>query len=175
MALDHGPGAAGQGDAFPTRRYRIFAQRLERSYTAVEYFAQILRECGFIDVYVAPIVRDAEGNVMGGVTDGGDIWFTDPFDGERHRIEVKHQPTLLFTGGRDWPYRNYVVCNTEPWDRAEQKPIAVFRLNGAMTHFGCVPGETRLRWTEGWQRDGKKGTLEWCYFAPFACVIWGEL
>lgn len=172
--------AADAGGLFPLleprARYRIFAGRLERSYTAVEYFALILRECGFLDVFVPPIVRDGEGNVAGGIHDEGDVFYTEDTTGLRRRVEVKHQPTTYFTGWRDWPYKpRYVVCNVAPWERASPKPIAVIRFNGPMTHFGCVPAETRAWWTQGWQIDGKKGTREWAYFAPPGCVIWVSL
>lgn len=63
--------------------------------------------------------------------DDGDI------QAELGRFEVKRLG-VDFTNASDWPFKDYIVCGKNAWDRAEPKPYAFVTLSSNMKFAGVL-------------------------------------
>ena len=65
-------------------------------------------------------------------------------DGDIHtelgRFEVKRLG-VDFTGAEDWPFKDYIVCGKNAWDRAEPKPYVFVTLSSNMKFAGVLVPE----------------------------------
>ena len=72
-------------------------------------------------------------------------------DGDIHtelgRFEVKRL-SVDFTGAADWPFRDYIVCGKNAWDRAKPKPYAFVTLSSNMRFAGVLIPEPETWWVK---------------------------
>lgn len=56
---------------------------------------------------------------------------------ELGRFEVKRLG-VDFTGAADWPFKDYIVCGKNSWDRADPKPYVFITLSNNMKFAGVL-------------------------------------
>lgn len=105
--------------------YSNFPTRWERSQKGVRYVAEKLCEEGH-NVFIGCQELAENLEEANDFVDDGDIFIlTDPED---LRIEVKWLESTEFTSKEDYPYFEFMICETRSFDKADPKPDAYIIL-----------------------------------------------
>ena len=147
-----------------------FKERFSKSHDAVMLMARHFMLQGF-DVTVSGVRCRPSREQWREFSDTGDLSI-------HTKIEVK-QISAQFTGPHDWPFKDFIVCGKESFDRAEKRgqvPCRYYILNPQGTHYGMIHvAGTRARWHEGGRMDGRRGEMGEFYICAVSDVRWGAV
>ena len=130
-----------------------FLKHLDQSHEAVWRVANWINKKGYF-VTVPPTTKSATHQEWEEHADNGDLLITKSLDTQPRRVEVKRRG-INFTGPKDWPHRNFIVCAAHAWDRATPKPYAVFVLSSDMKYAGVVKAATKDKWYIEKKKDSR--------------------
>ena len=109
--------------------------------------------------------------------DDGDLFIqTKDIKKEWIRIEVKGL-SAEFTNSRDWPYRNFMVCAKDSYDRTlPNPPSCYYILNKAQTHAAVVKTDSFEHWFTKRVKDKRyKNVSQEFYHCPLDKIEWRTL
>lgn len=127
--------------------HHLFLKHLRESSEAVRRVAKWLASTG-AEVAVPETREASTASEWKEHADDGDIFVKNPL----RRIEVKHLG-VSFTNCHNWPFKDFIVCGKEAFDRAAPSPFAIIILNKEMTHAAVVMGVSQQQWWVERRRD----------------------
>ena len=130
-----------------------FLKHLDQSHEAVWRVANWINKKGYF-VTVPPTTKGETHQEWEEHADNGDLLISKTLGGQPRRVEVKRLG-INFTGPKDWPYKNFIVCAAHAWDRANPEPYAVVVLSNDMKHGGTIRAITKDKWYIEKKKDSR--------------------
>lgn len=126
--------------------HETFLKHLSESDSAVWHVARWLQSRGN-QITVPPSSSSERYEDRMKYVDNGDLYI-------QQRIEVKRRG-INFTGKKDWPHRNFIVCAKHAFDNAVPKPLGYFVLSNDMKYAGYVDAKSKDSWTVETKKDSR--------------------
>jgi len=157
---------------YPDLNHLAFQQHLRQSGDIVWFVARWLWSQGNT-VTVNKMVIAPKHKQWKAYADHGDLEIVK--DGYKQRVEVKGLK-VSFTGARDWPYPDFIVCAKHSFDHANPKPAFYIIVGADRRALAVVDTKNVTKWGIVTRIDSRYHKVEQDFYTcPLDKIHWRRL